>query len=72
MFLSMFLLLILRLEKCVSHTVKKLYGMKTGKEDRWPRYLLYFDFIPGFNNYSMGEEIIPESKWNGCISQTRC
>ena len=35
---------------------------KTGKEDRRPRYLLYFDFISGYNNHSVDEEIIPESK----------
>ena len=42
--------------------VKELYGKKTGKEDRRPRYLLYFDFIAGFNNHSVGEEIIPGSR----------
>ena len=49
--------------------VKKLYRKKTGKEDR---NLLYFDFIARFNNHSVGEEIISESKWNGCVSQLRC
>ena len=52
--------------------VKELYGKKTGKEDRGLRYLLYFNFIAGFNNHSVGEEIIPESKLNGYVSQTRC
>ena len=52
--------------------VKELYEKKTGKEDRRRRYLLYFDFISGFNNYSVGEEIIPESKRNRCVSQSRC
>ena len=28
--------------------VKELYGKKTGKEEKIPRYLLYFDFISGF------------------------
>ena len=42
--------------------VKELYRKKTGKEDRRPRYLLYFNFIAGFNNHSMSEEIIPEYK----------
>ena len=42
--------------------VKELYGKKTGKEDRRPRYLFYFDFISGFNNHPVGDEIIPESK----------
>ena len=46
----------------VSLAVKELYGRKTRKEDKRPRYLLYFDFIAGFNNHSVGEEIIPESK----------
>ena len=26
---------------------------------------LYFSFIPGFNNHSMGEGIFPEYNWNG-------
>ena len=42
--------------------VKELYGKKTGKEDRRPRYLLNFDFISGFNNHFVSEEIIHESK----------
>ena len=42
--------------------VKELYEKKIGREDRWPKYLLYFNFIAGFNNYSVGEKIIPESK----------
>ena len=42
--------------------VKELYRKKTGKEDRRPKYLLYFDFISGFNNHSVGEEIISKSK----------
>ena len=42
--------------------VKELYEKKTGKEDWRSRYLLYFDFISRFNNHSVGEEIIPESK----------
>ena len=42
--------------------VQELQGKKTRKEDRRPRYLLYFDIISGFNNYSVGQEIIPESK----------
>ena len=33
---------------------------------------LYFDFIAGFNNHSVGVEIFPESKWNVCVSETRC
>ena len=41
--------------------VKELYGKKIGREDRRTRYLLYFDFIAGFNNHSVGGEIIPES-----------
>ena len=41
------------------------------REGRRPRYLLHFDFISGFNNYPVGEKIIPESKWNGCVSQRR-
>ena len=32
------------------------------KEERKRRKLSYFDFIAGFNNHSVGEEIIPESK----------
>ena len=28
-------------------------------------------FISGFNNHSVGEEILPEYKWNGWISQLR-
>ena len=32
--------------------VKELSGKKIGKEDRRPRYLLYFDFISGFNNHN--------------------
>ena len=51
--------------------VKELHKKKTAKEDWRPRYLLYFDFIAGFNNHSVGKEIIPESKWNGYVSQTR-
>ena len=42
--------------------IKELYGKKTGKENRRPRYLLYFDFIAGFNNHSVDEEILPEYK----------
>ena len=42
--------------------VKELYRKKTGKEYMRPRYLLYFDFIAGFNNHSVGEEIILEYK----------
>ena len=34
----------------------------TGREDRRPRYLFYFAFISGFNNHSVGEEILPEYK----------
>ena len=52
--------------------VKELDEKKTGKEDGRSRYLLYLDFIAGFNNHSVGEEIIPEYKWNGCISETNC
>ena len=52
--------------------VKKLHGKKTGKEEKMPRYLLYFDFIAGLNNHSVGGEIIPEYKGNGCVSQSRC
>ena len=43
-------------------TVKESYGKKTGKEDRRPKYLLDFDFISWFNNHSVGEKILPESK----------
>ena len=43
---------------------KELYGKKTGKEMRKPRYLLYFDFFLGSTTI---DEIIPESKWNGCV-----
>ena len=47
-------------------TVKELlfvvYGKMIGREDRSPRYLLYFAFISGFNNHSVGVEIIPEYK----------
>ena len=53
----------------------KLQGIiwkKTGREDMRPIYLLYFAFISGFNNHSVGVEILPEYKWNGCISQSRC
>ena len=42
--------------------VKEFYGKKTGKENKRPRYLLYFDFISGSNNHSVGEDIIPKSK----------
>ena len=42
--------------------IKELHGKKTGKEDRRPRCLLYFDFIAGFNSHSVGEEILPEYK----------
>ena len=37
--------------------VKELFGKKKGREDRRPRYLLYFAFISGFNNHPVGEEI---------------
>ena len=42
--------------------VKELYRKKKGKEDWRIRYLLHFDFISGFNNHSVGEEIILESQ----------
>ena len=42
--------------------VKELYRKKIGKEDKIPRYILYFDFIAGFNNHLVGDEILPESK----------
>ena len=32
--------------------------------------LSYFDFISGFNDNSVVEEIISESKWNGSVFQT--
>ena len=32
------------------------------EEEKRPRYLLNFNFIPGFNNHSVREEILPESK----------
>ena len=32
------------------------------KENRKRRHILYFALIPGFNNYSVGEEILPEYK----------
>ena len=35
------------------------------KKDRRRRYLLYFAFISGLNNHSVGEEILPEYKGNG-------
>ena len=41
------------------------------KEEKRPGYLLYFDFISEFNNHSVGDEIIPEFKWNGCVFQTK-
>ena len=41
-------------------------------KDRRRRYLLYFSFISGFNNHSVDEEILPEYKRNGWISQSRC
>ena len=46
--------------------VKELCRKKTKKwaDDRKQKYLLYFDLISGFNNHSVGEEIIPESKSN--------
>ena len=47
--------------------VKELYEMKKIVKDK-----RYFSFISGFNNHSVGEEILPEDKWNGRIFQSRC
>ena len=41
------------------------------EENRW-RYLLDFNFISGFSNHFVGDEILPETSKNGCVSQTRC
>ena len=53
-------------------SVKAAKELLKKKEERRPRYLLYFNFISGFANISVSDEIILESKWNGRVSQTRC
>ena len=45
-------------------------GKKKGNENR--KYLLNFYSISGFNNHSVGKEIIPETNGNVRVSQTRC
>ena len=52
--------------------VKELYQRRLEKKIGGQEFFLYFDFISGFNNHTVGEEIIPESKWNGYVSQGRC
>ena len=42
--------------------VKELYGKKTGKKMGGQDIFYIFYFISGFNNHSVGEEIIPEYK----------
>ena len=51
--------------------LQRNYMKEDRKKGRRPRYLLYSAFIPGFNSHLVGEEILPEYKWNGCVSQLR-
>ena len=48
--------------------VKELYERRQEEKIEGKRYLLYFAFIFGFNNHSVGKEILREYKWNGYVS----
>ena len=66
---SLFLphVILLRFFSWSMKAVKKL--LKKRRPEKKIGGLLYFDFISRINDYTVGEEIIPESKY-GYVSQT--